>query len=231
MSVADYLRLYDTSWQQLHESDVGLDSYDRTLYSTWRVSFDQIKQQNELSAKLLGLWCYFSNQDLWYELVSAENPGDIPWIQDLTSSLHVFTEAMRLLCNYGLVEGEKLLEENIDSGGYSIHSCVHSWVIYGLNAQWDPALARYAIDATARHVPYEDDAKLWVKQRRLLQHADRCLQHVEGILVVDAGIEWSLHRFGDLYRDQSKLAEAEEMYERALKGKEKALGVDYMSTL
>jgi hypothetical protein len=189
ISVADYLKLYDTSWRQLHESDVGLDSYeDRTLYSTWRISFDQIQQQNELSAKLLGLWCYFSNQDLWYELVSAGSSEDIPWIQGLTSSLHVFSEAMRLLCNYGLVERERLLEDNVDSGGYSIHSCVHSWIVHSLNAQWDSILARYAIDATAARIPYGNDAEPWVTQRRLLQHADRCLAHVKGELVVNSAL-------------------------------------------
>jgi tetratricopeptide (TPR) repeat protein len=36
---------------------------------------------------------------------------------------------------------------------------------------------------------------------------------------------------GVLYRHQGKLKEAEEMYMRALKGKEKALGVEHISTL
>ncbi|KAK5110510.1 hypothetical protein LTR85_001000 [Meristemomyces frigidus] len=136
ITVADYLRLYETSWRELHKSDPGLDSYeDRTLYSTWRVSLDQIQQQNELSAKLLGLWCYFSNQDLWYELLCAGCSESVPWIQHLTTNLHVFSDAMRLLCHYGLVEGEKLSEEKVESGGYSIHSRVHSWAIHVLNAQ------------------------------------------------------------------------------------------------
>jgi hypothetical protein len=37
--------------------------------------------------------------------------------------------------------------------------------------------------------------------------------------------------FGQLYTDQSKLDEAEEMYMRVLKGYEKALGVEHTSTL
>lgn len=107
MSIAEYLRLYDTSWRELHESDIGLESYeDRTLYSTWRISLDQIEQQNELAAKLLRLWCYFSNRDLWYELLLAGASEDIPWIQEVTSSLHMFSQTMRVLCNYGLVEAE-----------------------------------------------------------------------------------------------------------------------------
>ena len=115
-------------------------------------------------------------------------------MQDLTSSLHVFTQAMRVLCDYIIVEGEMILQENVGSGGYSIHNCVHSWTIHVFNAHWDRVLARYAIDATVRCTLQEDDGKPWLTQRRLLQH------------------------FGNLYKDQGKLAEAEEMYERALKG-------------
>lgn len=138
---------------------------------------------------------------------------------------------MRVLCNYGLVKCEIVLQENVDSRGYSIHSCVHSWIIHALNSQWDPILARYAVDATARHIPDEDDAKLWITQRRLSQHVDRCVEHLKGQLMMQPDIELALHKFGDLYRYQGKLAEAEEMYERALQGFEKALGRDHMSTL
>ncbi|KAG4427041.1 hypothetical protein IFR05_017476, partial [Cadophora sp. M221] len=41
VSLSDYLRLYQQSWVQLQESSPELDSYeDRTLYSTWQISFD-----------------------------------------------------------------------------------------------------------------------------------------------------------------------------------------------
>ena len=57
LSVAEYLSLYESSWLQLREHDPGLDKYEnRTLDSTWRVSLDWIQLQNELSARLLGLW-------------------------------------------------------------------------------------------------------------------------------------------------------------------------------
>src|ERR1700752_2286228 len=68
ISFSDYLRLYKESWVKLQESSPELSSYeDRTLYSTWQVSFNHVKQQNELSAKLLCFWAYFDSQDLWLE--------------------------------------------------------------------------------------------------------------------------------------------------------------------
>lgn len=54
VSLLDYLRLYKQSWVQLRESTPELDLYeDRTLYSTWQILFDYVKQQNDLLAKLL----------------------------------------------------------------------------------------------------------------------------------------------------------------------------------
>ncbi|KAE9566034.1 hypothetical protein CGMCC3_g17791 [Colletotrichum fructicola] len=43
--------------------------------------------------------------------------------------------------------------------------------------------------------------------------------------------EWMFDSFGNLYSDQGRLKEAEAMYERALQGREKALGPDHTSTL
>jgi hypothetical protein len=58
ISFADYLRLYEESWLKLQQTSPELDSYeDRALYSTWQLSFDQIKRQNYLSTKLLQWTC------------------------------------------------------------------------------------------------------------------------------------------------------------------------------
>ena len=44
LSFSDYLRLYKGSWTKLLKASPELSSYeDRTLYSTWQVSFDHVK--------------------------------------------------------------------------------------------------------------------------------------------------------------------------------------------
>ena len=232
VSVAKYLSLYKSSWLQLHENDPGLDTYeDRTLYSTWRVSLDRIQQQNELSARLLGLWCYFGNQDLWFELVCDGPTEELPWLRGLTASLPVFTKAMRLLCNYGLVEGDTVSRDTVESRGYSVHACVHSWTIHVLNKQWDNILANFAVSAIGQHVPGQDATERWATQRRLLQHAERCSLYLPEIGLAQANIEGSLHNLGDLFSDQGKMKEAEEMYLRALRGYEEVWGPKHTSTL
>jgi hypothetical protein len=81
ISLSDYLRLYKKSWAQLQESSPELNSYeDRALYSTWQISFQHVKQQNDLSAKLLCFWAYFDSQDLWLELLQHGKLNDPDWV-------------------------------------------------------------------------------------------------------------------------------------------------------
>ncbi|KAK3615101.1 hypothetical protein LTR56_026802 [Elasticomyces elasticus] len=219
LAIDEYLHLYESSWRQLHVNGPRLETYeDRTLYSTWLVSLDRIRQNNKLSASLLGLWCYFGNEDLY-----------------LTASLHDFTEVMRPLCNYGLVEGKMVLEEHgeerVESNGYSIHGCVHSWTVEVLNERWDDSLAQFAINAIGRHVPAQDTVKPWVTQRRLLQHANRFSKYLSKEGLADVDMEDSSHNLGNLFRTQDKLAQAKAMYMRALERKERALGLEHKSTL
>ncbi|KAN0067154.1 HET domain containing protein [Elaphomyces granulatus] len=232
ISFSDYLRLYKESWTRLLKTSPELSSYeDRTLYSTWQLSFDQVKQRNELSAKLLQLWAYFDNQDIWFELLQHGDSEDPEWIRELTKDELSFNEAVRVLSDHGLVEVDMSSQEQIESRGYSIHGCVHSWIIYVLNQEWDYDLAKLVLKFVGSHVPGAESPKWWLTQRRLLQHAARCSHAVLIGMVTDDGMEWALHELGELYADQGKLDEAEKMYQRALQRYEKAWGPDHSLTL
>jgi tetratricopeptide (TPR) repeat protein len=138
---------------------------------------------------------------------------------------------MRVLSNHGLVGVDTSLQEQIESRGYNVHGCVHSWTIHVLNQEWDYNLARVALKFIGSHIPSKQDIQPWPIQRRLLQHASRCSYIVLNGLVPEDGIEWAFHQLGVLYYDQGKMDEAEKMYLRALHGKEKAWGLDHTSTL
>lgn len=67
---ADYTLLYRAPWRRLQQMSPEVRTCEyRQLYSTWQLSLDHIKQQNETSSKLLQLWAYFDNQDLWFDLL------------------------------------------------------------------------------------------------------------------------------------------------------------------
>src|SRR5215469_8011752 len=168
MSFSEYLRLYKTSWLKLQTTSPQLNSYeDRSLYTTWQLSLQRIEQQNSLSAKLLKLWAYFDRQDVWFELLRHGSSADDGWIQKLTEDELSFTEAVRVLSNYGLVDPDLSLRNLHGSGGYSMHSCVHSWTVFVLNKEWDERLARLALTCIASEIPSDDEKNSWVLQQRL----------------------------------------------------------------
>lgn len=209
-----------------------MSSYeDRALYSTWQLSLDHIKRQNELSARLLQLWAYFDNQDIWFELLQRSISDGPEWFSKLTEDELSFNQAVRVLCDHGLAEVDISSEESgVESKGYSMHSCVHSWTIHFLNQKWDVGMAGLALKCVGSHVPDRAARKAWVTQRRFIQHAVRCWYFVENGMISEDGIAWVLLSLGNLYLDQDKLGEAEQMYERALQGYEKALGHEQINT-
>jgi hypothetical protein len=165
MDFSDYLRLYKASWTKLQKTSPELSSYeDRTLYSTWQVSFDHVKQQNELSAHLLRLWTYFDNQDVWFELLRHCDSQDPEWLRKLTEDEMNFNRAVRVLSDHGLVEVDSSSQERIESRGYSIHSCVHSWTIHVLNQDWSYDLAKLSLKLVGLLVPRQRVVKWWLIQ-------------------------------------------------------------------
>jgi len=81
------------------------------------------------------------------------------------------------------------------------------------------------------HVPEKKDGQPWLTKRQLLHHVARCSSLILNGLITDDGMTWTFHQFGMLYVDQGKLVEAEQIYQRALQGKEKAWGLEHTSTL
>ncbi|GKT51713.1 nephrocystin-3 [Colletotrichum spaethianum] len=228
---AEYLQLYDESWLRLQRESPQLLDYDQALYSTWGVSFNHIQQQSRGAAMLLRLWAYFDNEDLWFELLQEAGAKGPDWLQDITEDKFNFNATIRVLCEHGLVEADPPTKETgIDSRGYSVHGCVHAWMIHVLNTGVDEEMSWTAMRCVASHVPGNEQKEYWMVQRRLLQHADRCINRT----TTDTGEDedaWVFHGLGNLYKDQGRLKEAEAMYERALQGTEKAWGPEHTSTL
>src|SRR5271155_3273218 len=104
-SFGDYLRLYNTSWDDLDEHSHRLFDYEnRTLYSTWNISLTQVRDQDAAAAELLRLMAYLDNQDLWYELFHAGSADQPLWWSEVLKSRARFNRAMSTLHSYSLVE-------------------------------------------------------------------------------------------------------------------------------
>lgn len=168
MSPKDYLAHYRKSWLRLQQTTPELLSYeDRALYTTWDLSFQHIQKQNKSAGKLLQLWAYFDNQDVWFELLDAGKEDSPEWFAKIMSDELGFIKATRLLCDHALIESIASPQ------GYGMHSCVHAWVVYVLNSKREISMARLALNCIGLAVPSEDVPEYWDKGRRLLSHAGK----------------------------------------------------------
>jgi tetratricopeptide (TPR) repeat protein len=253
--LAKYISFYEQQWDELMTpgplNDPTLKDYpDRSVWTTWTISYHAIREKHEHTANLLLLWSFLDNKDFWYGLfaTACKRSNTIfqmvsKWIGEIASSEFQFTGAMRLLRNYSLVE------EITGTTSYATHPVVHQWTRNSQGRHFEKELLHLAIVVIGRSVPDDTELDSYALQRRLLPHAQVCFKQVvetkvfDHLKVEDGADEdldqreeqlaflFALNGLGMLYNDQSKFSEAEKMYERALRGKEEVLGSTHTSTL
>ena len=96
-------------------------------------------------------------------------------------------------------------------------------------------MTKLALSCVGSAVPDKTVREYWAVQKRLLPHANRCLESTHVTLISEwensGSILNAAHNLGALYFDQGKMKEAEEMCLQALAGYEKAWGPEHTSTL
>ncbi|KAM5348926.1 hypothetical protein ACJ41O_008749 [Fusarium nematophilum] len=218
-----YMQIYKHQWDELMGSrDASsrplLDYEQGSIATTWMVSFKEIESKSTDAANLLRLWAFLDNKQLWHGLLGAAAAGPADrwpdWLREMARNVLRFLDSIGLLLRYSMVETQQGL-----TGSYSMHPVVHRWASFLDGDQQKHESARLALVVVGSSVPTRDSKEYWVLQQKLLPHVDRCAEWMREALS-DAGVG-----------DQGKFQEAEEMYERALEGYEKALGPHHTSTL
>jgi tetratricopeptide (TPR) repeat protein len=220
------------------------------VWTTWAISYQAIRDRHEYTANQLLLWSFLDNKDFLHGLFAAACRRSTVaarmlsgWIGDIASSEVRFSGAMQLLRNYSLVE------EITETTSYTTHPVVHQWAHHSQGKRFAIELSRLAVVTVGWTVPQSSTRDYSTLQRRLLPHAQACSGQIEKeeagwYLAVNAGngegidkgekqemVLGAIHLLGDLYKDQGKLSEVEQLYKRALRGKEEALGPNHTSTM
>ena len=209
---------------------------DRSVLTTWTMSYEQVQKQSQNAAYLLELWGFLDNGELWYELIAACRDLtidiDVPtWLLETAEDELSFVDVMGLLARYSLVDGK----EGTDS--YSMHGVLHRWCSsQARNKEWQK-LGCLAAELVALRAPFEWKTETWRKRKRIIGHGVYvCSWIVEGrTLSEKQDIETliqprTFRRLGNLLSDEDR-QRAEHMYQRALAGFEKAWGPDHTETL
>lgn len=257
LSFERYLQEYEERWNVNPRRPLQLQEYsDRTLYTTWEVTYSRLEHDDPIAAQLLRLLAYFDHQNIWYELLRAgiiapekrgwerytsgrlfrgkrirKKYGSLSrWLVNLLSGAIEFENAMSILVEYGLVEVQTITHS------YSMHSCVHDWITAGLNPIINEHSYWYAFDCVVASINKDDWELLGIlKYARLTPHAvrlgyHRLLDNQACRNIPPSRLDQATY-ISELLAKQVQLSAAEGIYLRALAGKEKALGLEHTSTL
>jgi tetratricopeptide (TPR) repeat protein len=233
MSALGYAEHYNQTWTRLMESQdkFPLEEYDRSVMTTWSISFNQVKKRSEEAAYLLRLWGFLDSGEVWYELFAPkrrllDDAGYPRWLQTITEDAPAFAATMGLLSRFSLAEGR----EGTDS--HSMHSVLHKWCSDITKDTEQQEFGCLAASLVASNVPLDSEADYWTKRKRIMAHGLCVYQWIEklgeayGKRSIAPSVPPShLHGLGYLF-DLDHMHQAEQMYLRALHGYEKAHGPD-----
>jgi tetratricopeptide (TPR) repeat protein len=235
VSASTYAKHYSRTWERLMKSEARfpLEEYgDRSVLTTWTISYGQVQRQSKEAAWLLKLWGFLDSGEMWYELIAAgldlAVERDAPaWLLAVAEDDLAYGEVMGLLSRYSLAEGR----ESTDS--HSTHAVLHRWCRYLGDAEEQTELGCLAARLVASSVPPQSDAEFQKKRKRVMAHG-LC---ISGWIEEDGGEDKEalimpgyFHRLGYLLADEDR-QRAVQMYQRALQGHEKAWGLEHTSTL
>ncbi len=238
-NVSEYIGLYDQAWARLmekqHLSTLREDA-NRSILTTWTLSFNSLRSQSEDAANLLMLWAFLDNRDLWYELLAPALDlaiaDEVPrWFARCAGDKLEFKECIGLLLDYSFIDAKT------GSSSFSMHSVLHHWCFHTFEED-KATMSWLALIIVASAVPSETVLRYSLIQRRLLPHCDHVYSMLQRHLREAfknreylPSLSGACHQLGNLYKNQGKMKEAEDVYLRALTGYEKAWGPEHTSTL
>ena len=134
------------------------------------MSFNHVRTQNEDAAKLLMLWAFLDNRDIWYKLLTpmldSNITNEIPsWFTECVGDKLDFKECTGLLLRHSLIDAKT------ESSAFSMHSVLHQWCFHVFKSEkadmsWLAAMIIASAMSSARMSHYT------LIQRRLLPHCD-----------------------------------------------------------
>jgi tetratricopeptide (TPR) repeat protein len=227
-----YIQEYEKRWNIDPRQPVQLQRYqERTLYTTWNLSYSHLEKEDPDAAKMLKLLAYFDNHRIWYDLFRAGITDSSPeWLREVIADDVNFDGVMGVLAEY------YFLDVHQTSESWSMHNSVHDWTLAALNKEIDAKHYWYAFDCISASIS-DGNANSFANllYSPLAAHATRLVHQrfCENDITNDIPTH-QLHQaslIANLLRGQVLLLPAEQMYHRVLSGYENTLGADHTSTL
>ena len=199
---------------------------DQSVLTTWTLLFSRLQERSGHAAKLLILWGFLDHRDIWYDLfrppLSLEVASELPtWCAKCVDDYSGFIEFTQIFDLYSFIDVK------MGSSSFSVHPVLHQWCFQASGRNGLASVCISCIGYTS-----EDNEKLYPRRE-----ASLCFFLLREIIPKvscnekESSLNVGRHLVGRMYHNHGKLRAAEDMYVRALAGKEKALGPEHTSTL
>lgn len=135
ITTTKYLELYENWWQRWMEMQAKFplaDYGERSVLTTWNISYDQVMNISKGAAALIRLWAFLDCNDIRYDLVRAAialKGQDLltSWLRFLAHDELTFIMATGTLYKLSLIDRKQDRGEQSD---YVMHSVLHDWCAY-----------------------------------------------------------------------------------------------------
>lgn len=235
-SFEQYLQVYEQQWHVSQRRPLRLQEYqDRTLYTTWNLSYQRLENEDQEAAQMLKALAYFDHQVIWFELLHSGIREGLPdWLLAVCQNAIEFESLMRVMVDYCFVEVQSTTQT------YSMNTCVHDWTLATLNKTINPQLYWYAFDCVANLIEKEEGEEgiefvtlQYEKNAGLTQHAIRLMHSKFKRVMEDISVPRLVgaEHIARLLKHQVQLELASSMMLQVFTRREKELGQNHLSTL
>ena len=170
-SVSSYLDLYKEAWQSLIKSLGNPANYqDRTLETTWLVTYNRIGRQSPAAVNLLKLWACLDYRNLEYDLVQDSKSyfkAPLP-LSDMVDNKLRFFDAMRYLMGNSFAQ-------STGRDQWSLHRVLHKWISVTLKKATDNSIMQWSVICLGSKAEKRGVPGYWESSGRLYTHAMRCV--------------------------------------------------------
>jgi tetratricopeptide (TPR) repeat protein len=233
LTVEEYTAYYDKTWAELmtYQNRYALQEYaERSVLTTWKMSYEQVRAVKPEAARLLDQWAFLHPGDMSYELV-GDYARSFEGIEEARESELIATDKLSFQDSVGVLAQYSLVNKTEGASNFTIHAVVHDWSLYNIVDDEDrERLCVRAIRMVSKSIPSSNDSGDLQAARNTLPHARMAAtRHVK--MRKMANLELELHKVAYFMSGWESTREVEDMYLRALRGKEEAMGAKHTSTL
>lgn len=214
----NYLNLFrENPIQQLAEADPQAGGYEKTVATTWQISFDEVERECPAATELLTLSAYLAPDDIPAEIVYAAAEGTLPTVQTFFAGAtsadaqeQRYIKLLNPLRRYSLVTVEGSAQT------YSIHRLVQAVVRHKKTDEEQTKEKRQAIEVVNAAFPSVEFER-WMQCERMIPCAFAVTGYINVPECRNEITSLLLNQVGFYLNEQGRYVEAEPLYEEALK--------------